>query len=96
MAETITGELLKEALEKTEKVINKNNLSEAVTTLLQNQSFIIKVMIIEREERKERKNTSTHLLRVAYGAAISAVVVALINGIVWFFNILPVLREINR
>lgn len=55
---SITGELLEEALEKTEEVIKQNSLSKAETTLLENQGFILRVMLIERRERQERRYRS--------------------------------------
>ena len=56
MAETITGELLEDAHQKTEQVIKKNNLSVTEDTLLKNQSLILRIMLIDRKDRQARRN----------------------------------------
>ena len=42
MTDTITGRLLTDAQARTDRVIKENNLSKAETTLLENQSLILK------------------------------------------------------
>jgi len=106
---TITGELLERAKKENEQAIKKNNLTAAELAILRGQSLIylfiekdhekVEKMFdaFEEEEtrRKERNDTNIFLARTAWGGAITSIVVLVINGIVWFVKILPLLNKLS-
>ena len=49
----------------------------------------------EKKLQAERQAERQFYLRATSGAAIAAIVTLILNGIVWFFNILPALAKIG-
>lgn len=48
-----------------------------------------------RERDKEQRDTILSLTRTAAGTAITAIIVLIINGLVWFIKILPILDKLK-
>ena len=50
----------------------------------------------EKGKQKERRDTASHIVRTVYGVAITTFVMMIINGVVWFLKILPILEDLTK
>jgi hypothetical protein len=49
-----------------------------------------------KQREKEQRDTILYMMRVTIGAALTALVVLIVNGLVWFMKILPLLDSIAK
>ena len=49
----------------------------------------------EKALLRQRQDTYNHYVRIAYGTVITTVIILIINGIVYFFRILPIIEKLN-
>lgn len=101
------GDILDILENKIEAVLKDQNLRKTDRTLLEIQQLFVTYLksdhkkieeiyplVIEQQKSlKERRDTNLHYLQLTVGTALTSIVVLIINGIVYFFKILPILDQ---